>query len=302
MSNTLLSQMQALPRESIEILKSSSPSELFEMMKRLELADHDAAAGNGTAGNGTADNDAKAARLRHLRSKYGAATSRGSSVAAAATSTAPPPRWTLMPTAIAESTATSSRSHRQYRRLQQIGQGRFGQCFLCQDPVSERLFVLKTVQTKNVDAPARVEARAMLKLRKHPNIIELHDLFEDGPERIALVMEYADGGDLAGRIAAAREARAAFQGACASGSGTSSSNLGFERHGSDFSASPQLGFVEALHVFVQVAFALQHCHRHAVLHRDVKPANIFLTSQGIVRLGDFGIARDFHYASALESG
>ena len=42
---------------------------------------------------------------------------------------------------------------------------------------------------------------------------------------------------------------------------------------------------EVLHVFVQVALALQHCHRHAIIHRDVKPANIFLTVEGIVRLG-----------------
>lgn len=55
-----------------------------------------------------------------------------------------------------------------------------------------------------------------------------------------------------------------------------------------------------MHVFVQVALALQHCHRHAVLHRDVKPANIFLTLEGIVRLGDFKIAKDFKCVIAAD--
>ena len=49
---------------------------------------------------------------------------------------------------------------------------------------------------------------------------------------------------------------------------------------------------EVEHGLVQVALALQHCHRHLVVHRDLKPANVLLTQQGIVRLGDFGIARE----------
>ena len=112
----------------------------------------------------------------------------------------------------------------------------------------------------------------MLKLRKHPNIIDLRDIFDDGPDHLALVMEYADGGDLASRIADAKNKGAGIK------------------------------FSEVIHIFVQVALALQHCHRNAIVHRDIKPANIFLTMSGVVRLGDFGIARDFHLASALAEG
>ena len=71
-------------------------------------------------------------------------------------------------------------------------------------------------------APARVEARTLLKLRRHPNIISLHDAFEDGPERLSLVMDYADGGDLASRLSKSRE-------------------LGL-----------RLGLEEVVHVFIQV--------------------------------------------------
>ena len=90
-----------------------------------------------------------------------------------------------------------------YQQLHEIGQGRFGSVYLCQDAAG-RLLVMKKVNASCVDAPARVEARAMLKLRKHPNIIDLRDIFDDGPDHLALVMEYADGGDLASRIADAK--------------------------------------------------------------------------------------------------
>ena len=136
-----------------------------------------------------------------------------------------------------------------YRRLQQLGRGRFGDVFLCQEVATERVLVLKSVSRRNLDAPARQEARQLLKLRGHPNIIRLHDCFEDGPERLALVMDFADGGDLAERIARAKD------------------------------DGERIEVAELLHVFIQMAFALQHCHRRAVLHRDVKPANIFLTLQ-----------------------
>jgi serine/threonine protein kinase len=43
--------------------------------------------------------------------------------------------------------------------------------------------------------------------------------------------------------------------------------------------------------FVQMLLALQHVHSHDVLHRDLKSQNIFLTKEGFIKLGDFGIAR-----------
>lgn len=72
-------------------------------------------------------------------------------------------------------------------------------------------------------------------------------------------MEYADGGDLSRRIK--------------------------ERQGKLFSEGTILDW------FVQICLALKHVHDRKVLHRDIKSQNIFLTSSGMVKLGDFGIAR-----------
>src|SRR5205807_2195848 len=49
---------------------------------------------------------------------------------------------------------------------------------------------------------------------------------------------------------------------------------------------------EALNIVMQVAQALHHAHRRGLIHRDVKPANIILTPEGIAKLADLGMARE----------
>jgi NIMA (never in mitosis gene a)-related kinase len=74
-------------------------------------------------------------------------------------------------------------------------------------------------------------------------------------------MDYADGGDLGSKIKEQRE---------------------------------QGGFLDEatiLNWFTQICLAMKHCHDRKILHRDLKAQNIFLTKNGIVKLGDFGIAK-----------
>merc|ERR1719352_1685519 len=74
-------------------------------------------------------------------------------------------------------------------------------------------------------------------------------------------MEFADGGDLKGAI----DERKSLPG-----------------HFSE---------AEALQMFSQCCLALQHVHSRHILHRDLKSQNIFMTRAGVVKLGDFGIAK-----------
>lgn len=52
----------------------------------------------------------------------------------------------------------------------------------------------------------------------------------------------------------------------------------------------------------QVCSALQHAHNHGVIHRDLKPGNLFLTRDAEIKLGDFGIARDLKGTDITSSG
>lgn len=56
------------------------------------------------------------------------------------------------------------------------------------------------------------------------------------------------------------------------------------------------------HYAAQIASALQHAHNHGVIHRDLKPTNLFFGEDGRVILGDFGIARDTHDADGTDPG
>lgn len=55
-------------------------------------------------------------------------------------------------------------------------------------------------------------------------------------------------------------------------------------------------------ITIELCSALQCAHNHGVVHRDLKPGNVFLTAGGNVKLGDFGIARDLNRADLTEAG
>ncbi len=59
---------------------------------------------------------------------------------------------------------------------------------------------------------------------------------------------------------------------------------------------------EAIACIKQVALALEYAHNHGIIHRDLKPANLFLGKDGLVKLGDFGIARDTQATALTAAG
>src|SRR5262249_10338468 len=89
----------------------------------------------------------------------------------------------------------------------------------------------------------------------HPNILALHDFDSDGEVHFA-VMELLQGESLGGRIS-----RAALE------------------------------WPEAVRIAIAVASGLAAAHKSGVVHRDIKPDNIFVTNDGQVKILDFGIAR-----------
>lgn len=95
----------------------------------------------------------------------------------------------------------------------------------------------------------------------HPNIIRFKEVYKTKKGQLCIVMDYADGGDL-GTIIKKNKAKGGY-----------------------------LEESTVLNWFTQICLAMKHCHDRKILHRDLKAQNIFLTTNGIVKLGDFGIAK-----------
>jgi serine/threonine protein kinase len=108
------------------------------------------------------------------------------------------------------------------------------------------------------------EAEALRRLA-HPNVVHFFALVDDGSE-LALVMELVQGEPLSTIVARGLAARPA-------------------------PGAPCLPFVLAWHYFAQLLGALAAVHQLGILHRDVKPANVLVRADGVVKLTDFGIAR-----------
>ncbi|XP_073911098.1 serine/threonine-protein kinase Nek1 isoform X8 [Castor canadensis] len=148
-----------------------------------------------------------------------------------------------------------------YVRLQKIGEGSFGKAVLVESTEDGKQYVIKEINISRMSSKEREESRrevAVLANMKHPNIVQYRESFEENGS-LYIVMDYCEGGDLFKRINAQK-------------------GILFQED-------------QILDWFVQICLALKHVHDRKILHRDIKSQNIFLTKDGTVQLGDFGIAR-----------
>ncbi|XP_065592364.1 serine/threonine-protein kinase Nek1 isoform X2 [Cyrtonyx montezumae] len=148
-----------------------------------------------------------------------------------------------------------------YIKVQKIGEGSFGKAILVKDKENSQQYVIKEINISKMSNKEREESRrevAVLANMKHPNIVLYRESFEENG-CLYIVMDYCEGGDLFRKINAQK--------------------------GVLFSEDQILDW------FVQICLALKHIHDRKILHRDIKSQNIFLTKDGTIQLGDFGIAR-----------
>ncbi len=151
-----------------------------------------------------------------------------------------------------------------YRILKDHSQGGFGSVKVCWDRRLTREVAIKCIPLADYDNPylnttmqeALTEARTCSML-SHPNIVTVHD-FEVEGDMAYIVMEYLDGMNL-------EEIINSVEGGCLTGD-------------------------ETAYVLESVSAALTYAHRNNVLHLDIKPANIIVTTDGRVKITDFGMA------------
>jgi tRNA A-37 threonylcarbamoyl transferase component Bud32/tetratricopeptide (TPR) repeat protein len=154
-----------------------------------------------------------------------------------------------------------------YEVLNELGKGAMGVVYLAKDPVIGRLVAIKTIRTSQTgddDSESRefrerfVREAQTAGILSHPNIVTIHDIGEDSESRTSFIaMEYIEGRNLKMLLGDRKK----------------------------FSAE------EIADLIAQIAEALDYAHRKGIIHRDIKPANIILTTDGKVKITDFGIAK-----------
>ncbi|NXP38419.1 NEK5 kinase, partial [Leiothrix lutea] len=152
-----------------------------------------------------------------------------------------------------------------YEIIKQIGEGSFGKIFLAKGKMDNEPCVIKEINLTKMpvkEKEASEKEVILLAKMKHANIVTFYASLQE-KNKLYIVMEYCDGGDLMKRI-----------------------NM---QHGVLFDEDQILSW------FVQISLGLKHIHDKKILHRDVKAQNVFLSNNGkVAKLGDFGIARQLN--------
>jgi serine/threonine-protein kinase len=147
-----------------------------------------------------------------------------------------------------------------YRLLKRLGQGGMGTVYKAHQISLDREVALKVLSKDLAARPALVqrfqrEARVMARL-DHPNLLRCYEVKEERGFHY-LAMEYVDGGSL---------------------------ETWLKKRG-------RFSVGDALHIALACARALQHAHEQGMVHRDIKPDNVLLTSKGVVKVADLGLAK-----------
>ena len=148
----------------------------------------------------------------------------------------------------------------QYEMEGFIAQGGMGAVYLARQPALDRQVAIKVLPAEmggEIDFAERfqIEARAMAKLQ-HGNIVSVYDFGITQMGHLFLVMEYIHGDTLHNLI--------------------------------------HTGVVTSQHALsyaLQLCDALQYAHDHGIIHRDIKPSNVLISSEGRLKVADFGLAR-----------
>jgi tetratricopeptide (TPR) repeat protein len=142
-----------------------------------------------------------------------------------------------------------------------LGEGGKKKVYLAHDTLLDRDVAFALIKTEKLDDASRVrvtrEARAMGRLGDHPNIVAIYDM-GDHEGQPYIVIPVMPGGDVESLIEQAPEHR--------------------------------LPLDKAIEIAKAVCRGLEFAHGKGIIHRDIKPGNIWLSADGTAKIGDFGLA------------
>jgi serine/threonine-protein kinase len=147
-----------------------------------------------------------------------------------------------------------------YTLLEKLGEGGMGVVYKAKDTKLDRHVALKllspNVRTESLANKRFIQEAKSTSALDHPNVCTIYEIGETEDGKLYISMAYYDGKTL-----------------------------------EDYLKDNTISYDEALDFAIQMAKGLSCAHRYDIIHRDVKPSNIMITDQGLVKIVDFGLAK-----------
>ena len=150
----------------------------------------------------------------------------------------------------------------EYEFIENIGQGMYGRVYKAKNKKENKYYAIKRLNFKDINEKEKKQINnevSCIKKLKHPNIILYKDSFNDEDNYFNIVTTFCEGGDIYNKIQ--------------------------NQKGEYFNEE------QILNWFVQILLGLDYIHKNNIIHRDIKPQNIFIKKKHIICIGDFGIAK-----------
>eukprot|EP01017_Pseudomicrothorax_dubius_P049901 TRINITY_DN934_c0_g5_i3.p1 TRINITY_DN934_c0_g5~~TRINITY_DN934_c0_g5_i3.p1 ORF type:complete len:329 (+),score=105.05 TRINITY_DN934_c0_g5_i3:117-1103(+) len=154
---------------------------------------------------------------------------------------------------------SGSKVAERYTKLEKIGEGTYGVVYKAKDKNTGDIIALKKIRLEHEDEgvpSTAIREISLLKELQHPNVVKLRDIVH-GDAKLYLIFEFAEQ-DLKKHL-----------------------------------DHTNLSTVQIKSYLYQLLAGLAFCHSHRVIHRDLKPQNLLLDKNAVLKLADFGLARAF---------
>ncbi|XP_059609392.1 cyclin-dependent kinase 1 [Phlebotomus argentipes] len=148
-----------------------------------------------------------------------------------------------------------------FQRIEKIGEGTYGVVYKGRNKLTGQIVAMKKIRLESEDEgipSTAVREISLLKELKHPNIVTLEDVLME-ENRLYLIFEFL--------------------------------SMDLKKYMDSLPDDKMLGEELVKSYLYQITRAILFCHRRRVLHRDLKPQNLLIDKNGIIKIADFGLGR-----------
>jgi len=159
-----------------------------------------------------------------------------------------------------------------FQKIEKIGEGTYGIVYKAKDRITSQFVALKKIrlETESEGVPSTaIREISLLKELEHPGIVQLLDVVH-ADQKLYLVFEYLD-----------KDLKKLMD--------------DYARENMTDGGTGGLPEPLAMSYLKQLLEGIAYCHKHRVLHRDLKPQNLLIDKVGRIKLADFGLARAFGF-------